>query len=263
MLASRQPVNYAKMLPRTVPVALFGEMSHYNSAYQLEIIEILPELKSLGFTHLALEMIPYDEQEKLNNFYKSDANAKELQEFIEGHWSWGEDNPIPAHKMLFKIIETARSLDMKIVGLDMPVDQHKQYDICTTDEMFYDKTCKQSSHLARNHVMTNIIEDIVKNGGRCIAFMHYFHAVFRHEFETGIGMLLKQKGIKSITIQLQHPNYGFGECEPGYTPNTDHGITVISEAFRLSADKERFYIEGHLTSVGFRGHDYTVFLPCD
>lgn len=258
MLDTRKPVKYSEMLPSNISVAFFGEISHNTHAYKLELLQALPELKRIGFTHLALEMFPKNLQGELKAFSKKGDNAKLLKSFLEEYWNWGGDQ---SADLYFKLIEKARLLGMKIVGLDMPYDQHQKFDICSADDLI-NKTCKQSSHLARNRVMADIIQSITNKGGRCIAFMHYLHAVTRSDFETGLRTLLNEKNIMSKTIKLVHPEVQKGDktfCSPREGKDSD--FPTIKEAFRISAHKEKFYIRGKLSSWS-RGEDYIVYLPC-
>ncbi len=255
MLNSRKPVDYATMLPENISVVFFGEMSHNTHAYKTEILNALPELKRIGFTHLALEMFPKNLQDELNAFFAKGEKAKELKNFLSEYWAWGGDQTA---NLYFKIIDNARILGLKIVGLDMPYDEHQQFDTCPVSTL--SQPCKQSSHLARNHVMAEMIQGIVKKGGRCIAFMHYLHAVKRGEFETGVQTLLNQKGITNKTIKLLHPEVQKGD--QAYCMKNDNGdYPTIEEAFEKGIQKEKFYIQGKLSSWS-RGEDYIVYLPC-
>lgn len=82
MINSRKPVNYATMLPPTTQVALFGEMRHYISEYKLEMLDILPLLKNLGFTHFCLEMLPYSMQPKLDAYSKTEQYSADIIQFL-------------------------------------------------------------------------------------------------------------------------------------------------------------------------------------
>ncbi|MDA9004095.1 hypothetical protein N9J26_01250, partial [bacterium] len=169
------------------------------------------------------------------------------------------DDDSPQSILYFKMIEAARKLGMSIIGLDLLRDQYQHLDTCTIEQLHKANQCTQSSHLVRNQIMSNILETVVKKGGRCVAFTHYYHAVHNYKFETGIQSLLNAQGVSNKTIRLIHPDFGYGECE-NYTPS-EESFPVLNEAFKHSAEKERFYIEGKQSTFS-RGEDYIVFLPC-
>ncbi|WP_221794329.1 ChaN family lipoprotein [Oceanobacter mangrovi] len=256
MLETRRPVNYQEMLPRNIEVAIFGEVSHNTNIYKIEFLKALPELKRRGFTHLGMEMFPANLQSELNKFSNTASGSKELAEFLEENWSWGNgSNSV----LYFKIIEKARSLGIKIIGLDLPYDQHQQYDTCNSKQLS-DGTCKQSSHLARNIFMTDLIANITNHGGRCIAFMHYYHAVYISDFEAGIKNLLDNRHIQNKVIKLLHPEF-YQDSQPVCGLKSDKDAPTIVAAYDEFASNESFYIKGYLSSWN-RGEDYIVFLPC-
>lgn len=169
------------------------------------------------------------------------------------------DDNVAQSDLYAKMIKKARDCGMKIIGLDLLQDQFQQFDTCTADELLNTGQCTQSSHLVRNQIMATIIETVVRKGGRCVAFTHYYHAVKKYEFETGIKALLDRQGISTKTIRLIHPDFGFDDCAS--TAPSESGFPILIQAYEHSVEKERFYIDAHLSSYS-RGEDYIVYLPC-
>lgn len=264
MLENRKPVNYLEMFPRSIQVAIFGELDHNTGLYKSELLNALPELRRAGFTHLAMEMLPIFLQKELSRY---PANKGKVKAFLTKYWQWGSDANVMA---FLKIIDKAHSLGMKIVGLDLAPEEHAKYDTCSTDELYNlnGKVCANSSHLERNKVWTNLMHDLAQKGARIVAFMHHWHAVENLYFETGVKELLAQKNIKSATIRMIHPNVYINTAKSRcmtQEESKNEGIAgmwpVITQAYEKGVKHERFYVKGEL-SAWSRGEDYIVYLPC-
>lgn len=119
MVAIKRPVNYLEMFPRNIQVAIFGESTHHQQAYKTELMESLPELKRAGFTHLALEMLPFTIQDKLNRRPK---NKHLIKDYIMNVWYRGNEG---ATLSIFKLIDRAHNIGMKIVGLDISLEEYR------------------------------------------------------------------------------------------------------------------------------------------
>lgn len=233
MAGTSKQVNLREMIKPSHRVVLFGESSHNVSAYKTEMTKFLQPLKVMGFTCLGLEMVPTD----LNGF-KGAAQNKRYSEHFKEFWDWQDMDGSNVSGDYMTLVKTANQLGMKVVGLDMP---YQEFDKHECKKKF--KECKTSSHLARNHHMVEHIQSLLKQGHRIVAFMHYFHAAKRAEYETGVKQLLRKVNIQTVFIKLVG---GSSSRLP----------TEIAARNANAADK-RFYIPGS----GPRSEDYIIHLP--
>ncbi len=70
----REPVDYAKLWQKDVTVLCVGER-HYIPAFTQELTQQLPEFKKMGMTHLALEHLFEEQQERVDAYM----NGEELE----------------------------------------------------------------------------------------------------------------------------------------------------------------------------------------
>lgn len=102
--------NYDILDLFTAPVIYLGER-HIDAAGKNFVIENLPKLKELGFTHLALEMFNASEQPSLDEYNQGKLSDEQLREVYQRNWGYDGE----AYLAMFK---AAVQSGLKLVALD-------------------------------------------------------------------------------------------------------------------------------------------------
>ncbi|MBD1555664.1 hypothetical protein HC752_01780 [Vibrio sp. S9_S30] len=100
-------VSYPSMV-KDSRLVIFGEGSHSIPHYKEEVIRALPILKGMGFTHLAMEMLPVSLQEKVDLYNKTGKGEQHLVDHFNRHWAHGMPAAENAARY-YKIVVQARN----------------------------------------------------------------------------------------------------------------------------------------------------------
>jgi len=113
LFAHRAPIDLAKAAG-TSRLLLVGD-DHTQPAIKRFLANELPLLQRVGFSHLAIEMLPTDFQDDL------DAWTPESQERIQRHlaMAWGEKGR-GVVESLFTLVQKAKGQGMEVPALDPP-----------------------------------------------------------------------------------------------------------------------------------------------
>ncbi len=231
-MSERKSVNYSKIVQPSTRIILFGEVTHNSIAYKKEFITALKVLKKLNFTHIALEMFPSNLNEKLKAYSEKGQYEHVLIKHLQEYWDY-----VPKAKLYVDIMKTAKSLNMQIIGLDMPYEDHEKHQCKERVRT----NCQTSSHAARNQYMVDVITSHVNKGAKIVAFMQYWHLRTREAYEPGMKVLLQKNKLSPIFISLVG-----GPGEPGFP-------TAIKAAEDNKSDT-RFYVKG----LGADREDYII-----
>ncbi len=91
-------------------VIFFGE-GHRDLETQLEFSRLLKSLKAQGFSTLALEMFPKSTQKYLDQYSQGQISLDQIVAVLEDHWFYNSFG-------YREILQQARTLNMKIIGID-------------------------------------------------------------------------------------------------------------------------------------------------
>lgn len=91
-------------------VLFFGER-HLDQGLQIEFSNLLYTLHAKGFLTLAMEMFPKSTQKDLDLYFQGQISLDEIIDVLSKHWAYKKDG-------YRKILTVAKSLNMKIIGLD-------------------------------------------------------------------------------------------------------------------------------------------------
>jgi len=72
-------VNY-KTMAGNARLVMLGESSHNPAIYKYEAIKALRQLKTAGFTHFAIEMLPRSMQEKIEFYQRTGKGFNVIQQ---------------------------------------------------------------------------------------------------------------------------------------------------------------------------------------
>lgn len=121
ILTEREPIDYSKTVTPETRVLAIGE-NHRVAEHRQELARILPQLRQLGFTHLAMEFWGRDMQPALDEFQSAGTGKEKLEEYAQRLiGKLGED--------FIGVIETAQQAGIKIIGIDITQEERKNYDI--------------------------------------------------------------------------------------------------------------------------------------
>lgn len=201
-------IKYTEIVSPVKKVVLMGEASHAKNVYKLEVMEVLRQLRHMGFTHFGMEMIPVD--------IKTDTAT--LEKHFNDYWS------IETPKNYYlELVKMAKQLGMKIVALDMPYDRYM------TSKL-------PNEHEERNRHFAAEIKKVTDAGHKIIAFMHSSHSLKMSSKDTGdsVRSLLIDKNIENVSIKL------VGGC---YRKDCSPWFDEAKSAVEAKKDKHRFYYQ--------------------
>ncbi|MCP5079645.1 MAG: hypothetical protein GY951_16525 [Psychromonas sp.] len=201
-------------------VVMLGENHHYYPEYQDEVVKSLQQLKQLGYTHFAMEMLQSDQD--VSNSKSSIYNLEDC--FSIGH---------------SKIYKQAKSLGFSIIGLDMPLSKQQTYN---TPRRLYKE---------RNYWMVDELLNNLKPNHKVVVFVHHGHALgstgnLRVPDEHGMIALIKRKNISLVYIQIAGGHLG-DVCGGRIS-------AIANEAQKQSTQNKRFVTTGGL------GIDHVIHL---
>ncbi len=214
-------IKYTEIVNPKKDVVLMGEMAHAKNVYKLEVMEVLRQLRHMGFTHFGMEMIPVD--------IKTDNET--LEKHFDFNWSFGTPK-----NYFFELVKMARQLDMEIVGLDMPYDRYLTAKL-------------PNEHEERNRHFAKEIKKVVDRGHKMIAFMHVAHSLKQSpdDKQDSVRSLLVDEDVSNVSIQLIGGCDRRGDCSPW----SNEARAVV----KSKKDKLRFYYKDSKPDT------YTVHLP--
>ena len=187
-------VNYRTMAGNARLVML-GESSHNPAIYKFEAIKALKELKKLGFTHFAIEMLPRSMQDKVEFYQRTGSGFNFIQQYFDEYWARGYLVP----QAYGELVKAARKVGLKIIALDLTLEEMDAIDASCGFDYAEAKKCFDS-HTVRNLVWAQNINAIVNqsNQNRVVAYMHRWHAVRAASYQEGLDTLVKVGGVSTI-----------------------------------------------------------------
>lgn len=229
-----KPVDYEKMLGKDTQVAIFAE-SHPIDEVRSELGRQIPELKRMGFTHLALEALPASRQGMIENYYAGKVSDDALLAAVKTDWGWSPHT----YKYL---IETAKQNGMKVLATDL-----REESTSATSRLVNGTVSVRD--LRREAQWVQIIGDTLKEqpDARIASLAGMKHTVFDPSTER-YTTLLGQKNIRHKVI----------EYSTGWQ-NEDARETFDEVVSLAKMHKQRFMVAVEPTPT--RPADYFVHLP--
>lgn len=238
-------VNYRTMAGNARLVML-GESSHNPAIYKYEAIKALRQLKTAGFTHFAIEMLPRSMQEKIEFYQRTGKGFNVIQQYFNDNWAWGYFVP----KAYGELVKAAREVGLKIIALDLTLDEMESIDKSCDYDNSLAGNCF-NSHTIRNMVWAQNISNILNqtNQNRVVAFMHRWHAVRSTKYQEGLDTLVKMEG----TLKLRFIDFiGGTAC---YSQRSCKGYSDEKDNLK----KQYFSREGFPSQTAVK--TYQVHLP--
>jgi uncharacterized iron-regulated protein len=187
-------VNYKK-IAGDARLVMIGESSHSTEAYKYEAMKALKQLKAAGFTHFAIEMLPRIMQESIDFYQRTGNGFNVIQKYFDQYWTHGYLVP----HSYGELVKTARTVGLKIIALDITVDEMSMLDDACSYDNAKAKLCFDT-HTKRNISWASTIGNILKesNQNRVVAFMSRWHAVEAAAFQEGLDTLVKKQGVRKV-----------------------------------------------------------------
>lgn len=158
----RKPVDLSSI--GKTRVLLFGE-HHDSDSTKVFLVQLLPELKALGYTHMGMEMVPENLQRDLDFFFKSGDIRKlsKVKTFLDEKWKYGDDG---TGRRYFDLIVEAQKLGIRTIALDV---READYETIKTETNLQEIREKQMDKMMREVIRSN-------DGSRLFALMGNYHA---------------------------------------------------------------------------------------
>ncbi len=189
-------VNY-KTMAGNARLVIIAESSHNPLSYKYEAIKALKQLKTAGFTHFAMEMLPLYIKDKIEFYQRTGKGFDAIKKHFQEDWNWND----AASTGYSELVRAANSLGMKIVPLDMSTEMMDEIDGRCNWEQADNSTC-MDSHIQRNQMWANIFNAELKrtHSTRIVAFMHRYHAFNAGNKHIGIDSIMLSLNVSSISL---------------------------------------------------------------
>jgi hypothetical protein len=190
-------VNYRTMAGNA-RLVIIAEASHNPVSYKYEAIRALKQLKTAGFTHFAMEMLPIRIKEKIAYYQRTGKGFDVIRQHFKENWNRNS----AATTGYGDLVQAANSLGMKIIALDMSIEMMDLIDgRCDWEEA--EKGFCSDSHIQRNILWSDILNTYLKSdkNSKIVAFMHRYHAFSAGKKHIGLDTLMQQSfGIDNIRL---------------------------------------------------------------
>ena len=222
----RQPVNYGLMVKPTTRVLAVGE-AHTREIAKTELINSLEVLKTLGFTHLALEMLDSDMQKALDLYQTSGKGRRGIVQQLE-RFGWGGK----AANQYLEAIDQATKIGLKVVGIHRPLSYAE-----SVMNLFITGNAERipKDLLEGDPWMVDIVQGILDENpeNKVVTYTGLMHA---SKEERAMGSLLQSMGIEIVSVGLIG---GLKAEEDDYHYTY---IDIEKAASKAGLDNERFMI---------------------
>jgi uncharacterized iron-regulated protein len=187
LLNEREPIDYAKMVSPTTSVLALGE-THRDISIRNEIMNHLTQLKSLGFTYFGMETFETDFQPILNEYQETGEWREEILNECKNNW--------PAGELYMQLVDVAKRARMRVVALDLPSSEKKQYKTTTEQLQKRDERMAQTVQAILNEDPENKIVTFTGNG---------------HAGKSGFQManLLANNGVNVVSVNINQERTNF------------------------------------------------------
>lgn len=110
----RESVNYEKIWAQDKPVVFVGER-HTLKSDKDEIINNLPELKKMGLTHVAMEMLLEEHQPVIDDYFSGKTDQRQLLKIFADGWN---KRPGIAEKYM-EFVDVLKAHNIQLLGIDL------------------------------------------------------------------------------------------------------------------------------------------------
>ncbi len=231
----RIKIDYASMWPTDTPVMFIGETHGHRRNITEVLTQIIPQTKTTGVTHFALEMVQEEDQKTLASYLNGQISKPDFSKALEG---WDEGGGQSTVKNYVDLIDGAHKSNLKVIGLDN--EKGEQHTVESLAE--------------RNRNWVKILKGILLNepGARMLVYCGGDHA--RYDFPMTANTLLEEEGIKSVVVHLIH---GTTKWRNGDDLDTAVAVTAIDDE---DTNYKRFGLDFRYMGDK-RPIDYAVHLP--
>lgn len=204
--SQKTSIDFSVILQSNIRVVGFGE-THTSKKTKEELIAHMSELHSSGITHLALEFIPADQQELIDDYQRSGNDREKVVKFFKDYES----------ESYMSLIDSATNVGVRVVGIDLPhAEQERRKSELFSSENFTDikdknplefflKFIDLHSQLQtglRDEQFANIINDILDIQPKSKVVFLVGERHLSSQIDSMVGILNKF-GRKLTTISLQ------------------------------------------------------------
>jgi|GEM_PF-1918546 len=178
----------ARLLDNDARVLVFGE-THFANAHRHELVEALPSLRRLGFSHLALEVMPSSRKDLIAGYKAGLVPRAELVAAIKRIWGHKPESYVD-------LIDSALALDFEVVFLD---SDRERIDL---DAPNWQELQRQARARREDHWM-DIMSLLLQTGkNRVIMLVGSGHNASRAATPP-VRLRLSARNIKSTSIALE------------------------------------------------------------
>lgn len=239
-ISEKTDVDYSSMWSSTDKVLFIGE-HHTKPAEEKEFLENMDGFKTQGATHIGLEMFQSDIQPLLDMYMAESGRVSltslKLKMYLNKYWGEYGSEGVDGY---MKIVEKAKSLGLKIVAFDMPMEG--------------DTTTPEAMKM-RNVYWADTLSKVIEADpeARIVALGGDEHLGYKKP-EPSVNELLLQKGIPSTSLIL----LGGEKRLEGSSQDEESKIYDLVKKGNL--EKSRFSLDVRKLP-GARNADYYVHMP--
>jgi hypothetical protein len=231
----KSPVDYKQLLDNGARIALFGETHPVNESRD-ELINNMADFKKLGFTHIALEALPSNRQQLVDDYHAGKATREQVLKALEDDWGWNPES-------YMKMIDSAKALGLKTICLDVKIPQEQR------DKWNKDGQYSRESEVREAQWAKIMAEQLAKDPkARIVALAGKGHTGIDETKDKYLTSLLSKAGLKTTVIELA------GESQRGLKNLFDMAVDAAG------LNGERFMIPVYGRDK-FRPSDYMIHLP--
>ncbi len=188
-----QPVDYGLMIKPTTRVLAMGEI-HTREIAKTELSNSLEELKALGFTHLAMEMLDSSMQEVIDNYQKSGGGKNIIVEQLE-RYGWSA----AAASLYLDAVDQATKVGLKVVGIHRPLSPAEEVmNLFLTGDK-YGRVPRDL--LERDPWMANVVHRVLDENpqNKIVVYAGQMHTMKEGR---GLGSLLQSSGTELVSVNI-------------------------------------------------------------
>lgn len=289
----RVGIDYREIWPSDARAICFADF-HIPHAYKDEYIRALPQLKKLGLTHTAFELLSVDMQPMLDAYFAVGARSATTQALLLEHFNkvWGgtaEDEAeglLRMAKKLTRMVDATIGQEVKVVAMEPPVPHpfkegdgyffiHSGLETFTASlqdafDSFWDVNAVTSECTGKIHAhLTDAVGWSEERASRFIAYLERMRASNPQPELRGLSLPRQRESYADALFDPQ-----WGEIVDVYRDNhwvraiegtlSDHGARVLAFAGsgHFGYELERPNLNEHLAKkghkvivVGFTGGD--------
>lgn len=178
----RETINYAEIAQNSRVIALGEE--HGVDGYLEEELIALGQLKTKGFTHVGMEMVLPSIQGLIDRYIQTGEGKDEIVQHLRDDWGYTPER-------YMDIIDAAKELGLKVVGIGMPKEEKD----AIPDDLERERTS--------DAYMASAVERVLQENplNKVITITGYAHAI-KSQVSLTMASILMQDGITIVSARF-------------------------------------------------------------